>query len=698
MQFAFSGERTQDAGAFLACFEHHAISIGRITDNEKLPLLVATFYGRARDWYDSLPQNEQGEYQLLVHQFRTRYIQWKSATEVREELFQLKMESPFGFLEYERNFQELWTTWIRLRGGTEDEWFKIEQFKVGLDMHFRLEASLKDPTTFQALLQVCQDYDRQVKMMSSMGDPQMTALGANLMPRANFQALSSIVHGGQVFPNVYTTTTINPTSISQEVEQVRSEQDTMALVNRRFDEVMTHLRQSQAIHNTIPDGGGSRGHHGVICYSCQEEGHISTRCPHRQQRGMGRGIYQVQRNGQRPNNNEVEGNVTLPMAQVPTIPHNVNLLNFIDDSDNSFEVAPVKRTRSSQKEKEVEGESSASRQKKKSKENEKEEKLRRRHSRRKIKMEDIPMGEGVEAFNLKHELISSGPRITWPQLLQLSSTLQNEWGRLVSICQSQKTVHYVGIMRVEDRKDIRPIIPVSIKGVHIKDALGDSGARVSLISEFVVNKVGIPISRSSSTRVVVVDSGVVHCTSIVEDVFIKCFGIRGEACNKYHINLKESVSISPKLRQLSVEQKEEFMQEFNAWLQESSNYKMEDLRCVSPIVLVPKKNEINFKALNDSTKRDEFSLPSRDEIVDKMVVYTKQGSVDNMLCQKGFHVDDSKINIITKMTIPTSLEALKVFVQKVRSLERFIYMLTCLLLSRVMYPMALLVFGELTKT
>ena len=135
------------------------------------------------------------------------------------------------------------------------------------------------------------------------------------------------------------------------------------------------------------------------------------------------------------------------------------------------------------------------------------------------------MGEGVEAFNLKHVLISSGPRITWPQLLQLSPTLRKEWGRLASIRQSRKTVHYVGIVRVEDRKDIRPTILVSIKGSHIKDALVDSGARVSLISEFVVNKVGILISRSSSARVPVADGGVVHCIGIVEDVVMKCFGV-----------------------------------------------------------------------------------------------------------------------------------------------------------------------------
>ena len=79
-------------------------------------------------------------------------------------------------------------------------------------------------------------------------------------------------------------------------------------------------------------------------------------------------------------------------------------------------------------------------------------------------------------------------------------------------------------------------------------------------------------------------------------------------------------------------------------------------------------------------------------------MYTRQGNVENVVCQEGVHVDESKIEVIQKVTIPTSLKALKVFVQKVRSLERFIYMLTCLLLSRVMYRMTLLVFGELTKT
>ena len=125
--------------------------------------------------------------------------------------------------------------------------------------------------------------------------------------------------------------------------------------------------------------------------------------------------------------------------------------------------------------------------------------------------------------------------------------------------------------------------------------------------------------------------------------------------------------------------------------------KLEDLKFVSPIVVVPKKNDINFKPLIDSTKRDQFLLPFRDEILDEMVIHTKQGSVENFVCQEGIYTDKSNIEVIQKVTIPTSLKALEVFVQKVRSLERFIHMLTCLLLSRVMYPMVHLVFGELRK-
>ena len=47
-QFAFVYVGVQNVGAFLAPFEHHTVLTGQMNDIEKLPLLVTTFYSRAR--------------------------------------------------------------------------------------------------------------------------------------------------------------------------------------------------------------------------------------------------------------------------------------------------------------------------------------------------------------------------------------------------------------------------------------------------------------------------------------------------------------------------------------------------------------------------------------------------------------------------------------------------------------------------
>ena len=376
------------------------------------------------------------------------------------------------------------------------------------------------------------------------------------------------------------------------------------------------------------------------------------------------------------------------------------------------------------------------------------------------------MGEGVEAFNLRHELVSSGPRI-----------------RLKSIRQSRKIVHYVGIVQVEDRKDIRPTIPVSIKGFHIKDALVDNGVRVSISMDFHVISLKGPsyslvlgrpwmqelnvvqdwskglmtmtpskgvdihydmrqqrLIEKGEDRITDYDSGspyksdesdenedsssewemttsyavlkedddegglitmqqkekmiskdlkgqerqqFINLISEFPNLFISDYShIRGVDVIQHHINLKEGrIPIAQKLRRLGYVQKEALLKEFKALLQASFIYHMEDLKCVSPIVLVSKKNDIDFKPLNN-----------------EVIIYARQVDVENVVCQEGIHVDEAKTKVVQKVITPTRLKTMKEFVQKVRSLERFIHMLTFLILSRVMYRMNLLLFGELTKT
>ena len=120
--------------------------------------------------------------------------------EVREELFRLRTSSTMEYTDYETEFIDLCTTWIQLRVGTEDEWFKMNRFKAGLSLHFALEANLKDPTTLQALVQTCQAYNRQIQVLQARANSTVATFKSSILKQ------SSIVHGDQVFPNVFMTT------------------------------------------------------------------------------------------------------------------------------------------------------------------------------------------------------------------------------------------------------------------------------------------------------------------------------------------------------------------------------------------------------------------------------------------------------------------------------------------------------------
>ena len=74
---------------------------------EKLSLLAATFYGRARDWYDSFQRNQQVNYQLLVQQFEAKYNRRYNVTKLHDELFCLRMSSTIEYDDYKREFIEL---------------------------------------------------------------------------------------------------------------------------------------------------------------------------------------------------------------------------------------------------------------------------------------------------------------------------------------------------------------------------------------------------------------------------------------------------------------------------------------------------------------------------------------------------------------------------------------------------------------
>ncbi|MCO5555229.1 hypothetical protein L7F22_008773 [Adiantum nelumboides] len=103
--------------------------------------------------------------------------------------------------------------------------------------------------------------------------------------------------------------------------------------------------------------------------------------------------------------------------------------------------------------------------------------------------------------------------------------------------------------------------------------------------------------------------------------------ITGISVVQHHINLKEgSKTTVQRLRWLGVVQQDALLCKVRKLLQASFIYPMEDSKWVSPVVVTPKKNGkwrvcVDYKPLNAATKRDHFSLPFQDEILNEVAGY-----------------------------------------------------------------------------
>ncbi|KAH7278064.1 hypothetical protein KP509_38G022200 [Ceratopteris richardii] len=97
-----------------------------------------------------------------------------------------------------------------------------------------------------------------------------------------------------------------------------------------------------------------------------------------------------------------------------------------------MDAMPIKRTRVQDRDRSEDEDSSMGTQSKKGRVAEGEASKRKRRPRRKIMMEDFPLGKGIEPYDLIEDISTQKPNITWPQLLQLSSKTRREWSKLVS--------------------------------------------------------------------------------------------------------------------------------------------------------------------------------------------------------------------------------------------------------------------------
>ncbi len=125
-------------------------------------------------------------------------------------------------------------------------------------------------------------------------------------------------------------------------------------------------------------------------------------------------------------------------------------------------------------------------------------KKKKKGSRRKINVDDFPLGRNASAYDLVADVSQQGPTITWPQLLHLSPKLRRQWSKSVSTRRS--SMRPINMVRSKEAKDMEPIVEAYVKGRRIPKAYVDGGAQICVMSERLMNQLGLDVSGPSTFR------------------------------------------------------------------------------------------------------------------------------------------------------------------------------------------------------
>ncbi len=119
------------------------------------------------------------------------------------------------------------------------------------------------------------------------------------------------------------------------------------------------------------------------------------------------------------------------------------------------------------------------------------------------------------------------------------------------------------------------------------------------------------------------------------NLFVKDYSaVRGVDVIEHHISLKSEVKPkAQKLRRLGTIKEQALLKEVRKLLAAGFIYLIEDSEWVSPVVVTPKKNGkwrvcVDYRPLNEATKKDHFPLPFQDEILNEVAGYEKYAVCD----------------------------------------------------------------------
>ena len=147
---------------------------------------------------------------------------------------------------------------------------------------------------------------------------------------------------------------------------------------------------------------------------------------------------------------------------------------------------------------------------------------KRSSTRRKITIKDFPLGSSEEPSSLMEDVSSQGPKLTWPQLLHLSSKMRRQWSKMIST----RTTKVMGAVETQKCEDVLPVFEAYIKSQRIHKVYVDGGAQVCVMSEKMMNQLGLEVHGKSEFKAKMANNVSVKCVGVCKKVKITVCGIK----------------------------------------------------------------------------------------------------------------------------------------------------------------------------
>ena len=520
----FYGRKHESASNFLDDLEMAFLVSGRDDDEVKLRAFPLVLRDEAKTWFQGLPGIKKNDWDTLKETFLSRYANSSSPEKLWEKLTYLQQVTIGSYAVYETQFLKLWNEWEASlpEGERAPNFLQKERFLAGLSPVLQEKVRGKFPENFEEAMHWAKAKDRKLQFQSGL-------LRRELQPLTNEQS-----------PQPPPAPPVTPEDPHLELlQRVTNQLDNLSINLVQGPRMQPQPRNEERMQDAPPPRRPPARRQEYFCYNCGEDGHGMYFCPHPRRypgNGQGRGprrqVTPPRERPQAPVQPPLAAQPQIlrrpqPAAAIPPLPEAaeeraVNVIQLESKGKEKVrepEVMPIKKARVSE---EVTGPPASMAVDEEGTSKDARKRKKRSSARRKITIKDFPLGSKEEPYDLIEDVSSQGPKLTWPQLLHLSPKMRRQWSKMVST----RATKVMGAVEARKDDDVLPVLEAYVKGQRIHKVYVDGGAQVCVMSEKMMNRLGLEVHGKSQFKAKMANNVSVKCVGVCKNVKITVCGVK----------------------------------------------------------------------------------------------------------------------------------------------------------------------------